>query len=128
MNEPVNCPSVRGRVVKFFTKLFAVAALAAFGSARADVFCNGSVAQFLVYDDGTLVVLAPWTGEWHHICSFATPYKGVSTESCYAWFSLLTAAKVHNKQIGMYFAVDTPCAQFGTYGAAPAPFYVRMME
>jgi hypothetical protein len=97
-------------------------------AARADVFCSGPVFEHLVYSDGTLMIRASWRGDWTVICGLQSPWKGVATEVCFSWFALVTSAKVHNKQMGIYYAGDVPCNALGSYSSAPMPAYVRMIE
>ena len=113
--------------IKRFARLLAITALAAVSSARADVYCNGVVQQHLVYSDGTLMIIAPWSGQWVFLCNMQAPWKGVSTEACFSWFGLISSAKVHNKSVGIYYVTDTTCTT-AVYGNAPAPLYVRMEQ
>jgi hypothetical protein len=96
--------------------------------ARADVYCQGSALEHLVYNDGTLMIRSTWRNDWTYLCSMQVPWKGVSTEACFSWFGLLTAARTHNKPIGIYYSGDTACSALATYVGAPAPVYVRMAE
>ena len=116
---------MRSPKVKSSLKLLAVAMLAALGTARADVYCNGVVQQHLVYNDGTLMVIAPWSGQWVFLCNLQSPWKGVSTEACFSWYGLISTAKVHNKSVGVYYVNDTSCPTT-VYGNVPGPLYVRM--
>jgi len=111
-----------------FRVLILSAFIVALPTARADVFCSGTVLEHLVYNDGTLMIRASWHGGWTVICGMQTPWKGAAIEACFSWFALITSAKVHNKQVGIYYAGDVPCNALGTYNSAPVPVYVRMNE
>jgi hypothetical protein len=124
--DRVSRPGFKAAAAKLAGKIFAVVALAAFSTARADVYCNGVVPEHLVYNDGTLMIIAPWNGQWIFLCNMQSPWKGVSTEACYSWYSLITSAKIHNKSVGFYYSGETACSNFGGYGGAPGPLYVRM--
>ena len=113
------------RVKRAFASILAVVCLGTIGAARADVYCNGVVPQHLVYSDGTLMIIAPWNGQWVFLCNMQSPWKGVSTEACFSWYGLISSAKIHNKSVGIYYVTDTTCTT-AVYGSAPAPLYVRM--
>ena len=81
-----------------------------------------------VYNEGTLMIRTTWRNDWTYLCNLQTPWKGVSTEACFSWFGLLTAARTHSKPIGIYYVGDTPCSALAVYGGAPAPVYLRMAE
>lgn len=107
--------------------LAAIATLAAFSNARAEAqYCTGLITEHLVYSDGTLMILAPWRNDWINLCNLQSPWKGVSTEACFSWFSLVTAARTNNEPIDVYYDSNLTCATFGTYGGAPGAVYVRM--
>jgi hypothetical protein len=104
------------------------AAAMALSDARADTYCSGSSLEHLVLNEGTLAIRSSWRNDWTYLCNMQAPWKGVAVESCYSWFAMVASAKVHNKQIGVYYVGDVTCATIGTYGNAPAPHYVRMAE
>jgi hypothetical protein len=106
--------------------VLALAALMTATTARADVNCSGSVSEHLVYSDGSLMIRPSWHAGWIIVCSTQAPWKGVSTESCFTWFSMITSARLHNKGVGIYYLGDAPCSSFSTYYGAPGPVYVRM--
>jgi hypothetical protein len=108
--------------------LIVAAVIFALPTARADIYCSGTVLEHLVTADGTLMIRSSWRGDWTTVCGMQTSWNGVTTEACFSWFALTTAAKVHAKQVGVYYRVDVPCNAIGTYGSAPVPFYVRMQE
>jgi hypothetical protein len=102
--------------------------ISASSAARADVYCTGNILDHLVFNEGTLMIRGSWRNDWTYLCSMQTPWKGVATEACFTWFGLLTAARTHNKSIGIYYSGDTPCSALANHGGAPAPLYVRMAE
>jgi hypothetical protein len=97
-------------------------------TARADVYCSGTVRDHLVYHEGTVMLRATWKDDWHYVCNLKAPWKGVSTETCYTWFAILAAAKIHAKPIGIYYSGDTPCSSLPSYDGAPGPLYIRLSE
>jgi hypothetical protein len=114
---------------KRFTLVVAIAGMSMFSNAQAvDQYCSGLVSDHLVYSNGTLMIRAPWLNEWTYLCNLQSPWKGVSTEACFTWFSLVTAARANNKPVGAYYQTQLTCATLGTYENAPAPMYLRMGE
>jgi len=113
---------------KNLPRLLAVMLAAAAAPAHADAYCAGTVLEHLVYNDGTFMIRSSWRNDWTHLCSMQAPWKGVSTESCYTWFGLVTAARTHNKPIGIYYVGNFECATLATYGSAPTALYLRMTE
>lgn len=113
---------------KSLAALAALSLTMAIMPARADVNCTGGVMDHLVYHEGTLMIRSSWRNDWTYLCNLQAPWKGVSTEACFTWFGLLTAARTHNKSINIYYVGETACSTLGTYGGAPAPVYVRMSE
>jgi hypothetical protein len=112
------------------SKLVALLGVAAFatspGVRAAELYCTGLVSEHLVYADGTLMVSTTWLTGWTYLCNLQSPWKGVSTEACFSWFSLVTAARTNNKPVGLYYDSTQTCATLPSYGNAPAPIYVRM--
>lgn len=96
--------------------------------ARADAHCTGNVLEHLVYKEGLLMIRSSWRNDWTVLCGIQTPWKGVSTESCFTWFGLVTSARTHNKPMIIYYDNSNSCAALATYADAPAPAYVRMAE
>lgn len=113
---------------KNLPRILCLVLAAAAAPARADSSCTGSVLEHLVYNDGTLMIRSNWRNDWTSLCSMQAPWKGVSTEACFAWFGLVTTARTHAKPVVIYYAGSFTCPSLGTYGNAPAPLYVRMGE
>jgi hypothetical protein len=96
--------------------------------ARADAYCSGNVLEYLVLNDGMLLVRGNWRGDWTNLCSLQSPWKSISIEACYSWYGLVSAAKIHNKPVGAYYYGSVECSSLATYGNSPAPLYLRMGE
>jgi hypothetical protein len=113
---------------KNLPRILVLVLAAAAAPARADVYCAGTLLEHLVYNDGTFMIRGSWRNDWTHVCNMQAPWKGVSTEACYTWFGLLTAARTHNKPVGIYYVGNFECATLPTYASAPTPLYMRMAE
>jgi hypothetical protein len=94
--------------------------------ARADIYCSGTINEYLVYCDGTLAINASSRNDWITLCGTQGVLYNVSVETCMTWYSTIAAAKIHNKTIGIYYGTNLPCASLPTYGSSLAPSYVRM--
>lgn len=111
---------------KVLAAAMGLSTLMTFSPVRADVYCSGMVSEHLVYSDGSLMIQSSWNPGWIILCSTTAPWKGVSTEACYSWIALVTAARAQNKPVGVYYTVDAQCSSFPSYYGAPGPLYVRI--
>ena len=112
---------------KEFLAILAIATGSLAGAARADVYCVGQVSEFLVFDNGSLTILAPWRNDWTVLCNTQGTWKAIAGETCFSWLAMLGAAKSHNKQVGIYYGGNHDCATLATYMNAPPPAYVRAL-
>jgi hypothetical protein len=102
-----------------------VAALGALAAAESRA-CAGTLNEYIVYSDGTLMVFGSWRGDWTYLCSTQGTLHSISSETCFSWLAMATAARVHNKTFGVYYAGSLNCATLPTYSGSPAPMYVRV--
>lgn len=98
-------------------------------TARADAYCSAIVT--LAYTDagGHVTIYAPWRGGWTTLCNLNSAWKGVEPSTCFGWFSVVNTAVVNGKNIKLFYAdAQANCATMPTYGDAPAPAYVMLMN
>lgn len=113
-----------------------LAVLAIFASAmnpsvaHADAYCAGLTYEALTYSNGDVMILPAWRNDWIVICNLNTPRNGVSTSTCFSWFSAINSSILYNKSVGYYFAgiEQSACATLPTYSGTPAPLYVRLTK
>ncbi len=60
------------------------------------------------------------------ICNVKADWKGVSKDVCWGWFSQVNTAVVEARHIRVYYLTSLACDALGTYGNAPAPYYVML--
>lgn len=108
--------------------LAAAVLLFAANAARADVYCDGAVYEYLVYSDGNLMIRSYWRQDWTVLCNMQGSWNNVSTETCFSWLAVVNAAKTNNKALGIYYSGNTACNALPTYSNAPTPVYVRIEQ
>lgn len=92
--------------------------------ARADYYCEVSVATVLIYRDGYVNVLHSGRGDYTIVCNLKDTYGGVDTTTCAMWAGMLQSIKKKNGKAQLYFSGDGSCATMPTYGSAPVPVYI----
>lgn len=109
--------------------LVAAISLTLSGAAQADTYCGGApVPRILTYNNGSVLVITPWRGDFFMICNLNEPWKGVSPSVCFAWMSQITNAIIENKPVGFWYSGDVNCSTIPHYGQAPAPVYVDVAQ
>ncbi|MEP2103984.1 MAG: hypothetical protein ABJP02_17795 [Parasphingorhabdus sp.] len=108
----------------------AVMALMFPSPASAAALCAGSVAHVYIYASGSVHIIGSWRNTLTQICNVKEEWKGIDTQTCFAWFSAVSSANVENQQIAIYYGGlnQADCATIPHYGNAPAPVYIRLAE
>lgn len=99
------------------------------GSAAADViYCQGTVTTVYIDSYGAVIFQPSYRADYTQVCNVHGTWQGVSSETCFAWFSALLSAKVHNKQVLLQYSTATAytCANLPTYAGSPQPSYVMV--
>lgn len=92
--------------------------------AYADTFCSGTVSRVLVYNDGKVLIVGSWRGDYTTVCNVSTTWNGVSPSICVSWLAQLNAATTMNKTAVLYYVGVNDCATLLTYSNSPAPLYI----
>lgn len=109
-------------VLKFLLLMFA----AIYGAnARADQ-CSGRVLGIFVNNTGNLYIQASYRNEWTQICNVTSTWKGISPDLCKQWSSLVTALRVTQEPVVVYYSETMACNAIPYYTDAPAPVYVMI--
>jgi hypothetical protein len=118
-------------------RLHAIAAIAALslctpGAAGADAYCtNGRPPlKVLTYQDGAVLLITEWRGNYFQICNLNQNWKGVSSSVCFAWMSKITSAINSGKGVGIWYS-GVPgdfCKSVPAYGDAPAAAYIDVQN
>lgn len=93
-------------------------------SASATIFCSSNVKDVFVRDDGSVTFWMTDYFKFIQVCNLNTPWKGVSVNTCFSWFSSLSNAVTHAKVVSLPYDGVASCAALPSYGDAPAPLYV----
>ncbi len=92
------------------------------------VWCSGKVSNLWVSSDGTVFVLPSWRGDHIGFCNLSRDVGSISAKTCASWYGLLAIA-VSNKADTTIFYPDAPsCSTMPTYGSAPSPYYVMLVN
>lgn len=96
-------------------------------SDAATIYCGGTVVSLYVSDAGEVVFQPSYRSDYTQVCSLSGSWQDVSTETCYAWYSQLIAAKTHSKEVLLQYSVTgLTCATLPTYAASLKPAYVMV--
>lgn len=118
---------------KFTITVTAVMGVLLSPASSADVYCRGDapVLRVLTYGDGAVLVQTAWRGDFLQICNLAKAWKGVAPSTCFAWMSKIADGIAANKRTGFWYGGITrsgACRVFPTYGSAPAPVYIDLVQ
>lgn len=103
---------------------------ASVASAQTAQYCGGKVSYLYVTKLGDVVVNAAVVGNYVQVCNINADWKGVSPVTCMGWVSLLRSAVSRNSDTLFNYidAAVTSCASVPSYGSAPAPYYVMLIN
>lgn len=119
------------------TRLYAMSAIAALSLcipdvASADAYCTNSrpPLKILTYQDGGVLLLTDWRGNYFQICNINQNWKGVSSSVCFAWMSKITSAINSGKGVGIWYngVPSDFCKSVPVYGDAPAAAYIDVQN
>ncbi len=96
-------------------------------SAQTSLYCVGKVSNLLIMDDGGLMVLPSFRGDWIKVCSVSSVWKTIPTEVCDRWMTTFTSALLADRFVTVnYYSTATACSTIPTYANAPSPDYVLL--
>ena len=113
-------------------KFLGMALLGFFGNSAAtaaDSYCGPTtISEVLTYNDGSILIFAPWRGSYTMLCNVQTNWKGVTPNTCFAWFSTVSTAVAQQKPILVFYydSAGVDCATMPNYANSPAPGYVKL--
>ncbi len=110
--------------------MLASLALAFSSNANAATSCSGFLTNVISYANGDVTIYGLWRTDWTQICNLNQERLGVSPQTCFSWFSIMSSAITENKQVVVYYPTLTQaqCATMPTYASAPVPGYVRLVK
>ncbi|MEP4656419.1 hypothetical protein [Parasphingorhabdus sp.] len=95
-------------------------------SAFANSSCYGTVSDGHLRADGSVMINPIYYPSYTQICNVKADWKDVSKDVCWGWFSQVNTAVVEARHIRVYSLTSLACDALGTYGNAPAPYYVML--
>ncbi len=96
-------------------------------ASAADIFCNGTVSAVYVSSDGSVVFSGSYRNDYTQACNVHGIWQGITSETCFTWYSALLAAKVHGKQVVVQYSTPSyTCATLPTYAFALMPNYAMV--
>lgn len=100
-----------------------------FAASAGNIYCQGTVTSVYVSQAGDVIFQASYRADYTEVCNLHGAWKGISTETCYAWYSQLIAAKTHAKDVLLNYQTTAThtCSALPTYENSPAPFYVMVL-
>ena len=101
---------------------------ASFSAAAGNIYCQGTVVSVYVSASGDVIFQGSYRADYTEVCNLHGTYGVVSTETCYAWYSQLIAAKTHAKEVLLNYQTTATytCSDLPTYGNSPVPSYVMV--
>jgi|SRR5688572_12346291 hypothetical protein len=98
-------------------------------SAMATIYCQGSVVNLYVSESGDVIFQPTYRNDYTKVCNLQGDWQGISTETCFAWYGQLMAAKIHAKNVLLqYDGIGYTCANISTYGNSPKAGYVMVTD
>jgi len=92
--------------------------------------CYGTLSGAYTTANGAVIINDSWRSAWTQICNLNSDWNGVPAQTCWAWFSQANQAVAQSKPVRVYYSTATNviCDQIPTYGTAPAPYYVMLID
>lgn len=101
---------------------------AAQNAAAAQQYCDGTVTNLFVRDDGEAIVRTSWRSDYVAVCNVNQVVGKVTPTQCLTWLSFLKSAVERKSRITFFYADAPVCSVMPTYGGAPTPGYVMLMD
>ena len=100
-----------------------------FSASAGNIYCQSSVTSVTVSSSGEVLLNASYRADYMQVCNLHGNWQGIDTETCYAWYSQLIAAKTHAKDVLLNYQTSATytCANLPTYETAPVPAYVMVI-
>jgi hypothetical protein len=95
---------------------------------QAQQWCSSTVSQTWMWRDGGLYLLAGFRGDHLQVCNINETWKGITPATCASWQGMIRSAVARKTSMLFYYAEPTPCASIPTYGNAPSPSYIMMID
>ena len=96
-------------------------------ASHAAMTCLGPI-TYLAINTGGSVYVSVGSGIWA-ICSVATPFGGVATDTCKAWYASLLAAQKTGQRVQFYFTTGTTCSAVGDWVVVtPNLYHMDLMD
>lgn len=99
-----------------------------FSATAGNIYCEGSVGGLYVTNTGDVVFNGSYHTNYTQVCNLHGSWQGITTETCYAWYSQLLAARTHSQNVLLNYQTTATytCASLPTYQDSPAPGYVMV--
>lgn len=100
-----------------------------FAASAGNIYCQGTVVSVYVSSSGDVIFQGSYRGDYTEVCNLHGSWQGISTETCYAWYSQLIAAKTHAKEVLLNYQTTASytCDALPTYANSPVPGYVMVL-
>lgn len=96
--------------------------------AHADAGCTGYIDNVWTKNDGSVFALQDAVGHYTKMCNLNTPWFGISTSTCFGWFSALNSAVIYNKPVAVYYEGPYSCTTLPADSDAPPPYYLQLRK
>jgi hypothetical protein len=97
-------------------------------TSHATVWCTGNITRVYVASDGSIIINPSYNGSWAQICNVGQSWKGIDPMTCAYWFSIAKTAVSQNSQVILMYGDIDSCSTIPTYGEAPAPTYLMLVQ
>lgn len=96
-------------------------------AAQTSIYCVGKISNMLIYEDGGVMILPSFRGDWVKVCSVSSVWNTIPVEVCDRWLTTLTSALLADRFVTInYYSSTAACSQLPTYGSAPSPDYIML--
>lgn len=122
----IKCFVAKIRVLRLSFFLIALVSIVLLSQqSYADATCSGTISELVVHADGDVRTFPSWRNHWVGICNVNQPRLGISTQTCWTWFSLLASAKeASTLTVIKYASPVSSCSNLDIQTNSPAPLYV----
>jgi hypothetical protein len=97
-------------------------------NAQAQQQCMGKVSNIWTAVGGETFLLPVSRGDYVQFCNINTTWKGVTPATCATWIASMRSAVVRRADVNIYYLEPTLCGAIPSYGSAPAPYYMMLIN
>jgi len=91
-------------------------------------WCSGKIGYLWIYSDGGVFIRPSWRGDHVQICNINQNHGQITPQTCAGWLTFLRNAVTNQEATIIYYSDAPACQVMPTYGSAPIPGYIMLVD